>query len=80
MGLPAENVSVTAGNTTRGKRTVSVRTVRVELASLVLVRNVDQREVPHAGHLDIVRCLDEVCASDSTVGNETGAVSGLDAP
>ena len=68
------------GNATRGKRTVAVCTVRVQFASLVLVRDVDQGEVPDARHLDIVRCLDEMCTTDGTIGNETRAVAGLDAP
>ena len=66
--------------TRHGRLTVAIRTVRVELASSVALRDVYLRQIADAGHLNVIRGLYEVCAGDGTVGDEPCPVAGLDAP
>lgn len=54
--------------------------MRIEFTSLIALRDVDLREVANAGDLDIVRSLDEMCASDGAVGDESRPVARLEAP
>ena len=60
--------------------TVPVRAVRVELAALVALRDVDLREVPDARHLYVVGRLHKVRARDRAVRDDARAVPGLRAP
>lgn len=80
MGLPARPCECAPRQEERRRRTVAVRTVRVELAALVALRDVDFREVAHTSDLNVVRSLDEVRASDGALGHDACAVAGLDTP
>ena len=60
--------------------TIAIRAVRVELATLVTLRDVQQRQVTHSSDLNIVGCLNEMGTRDRTIGNEARAVARLDAP
>lgn len=84
MGLPACRVARRnqIGDTlgTHEIRTVAVCAVRVQLSTCITRWNVDHCQVSNARHLHVVGCLHEVCAGDGPVGNETRAISGLDAP
>lgn len=84
MGLPTRRVARQnqIGDVlgTHEIRTVAVCAVRVQLSTCVTRWNVDHGQVSNACHLHVVGCLHEVCTSDGPVGNETRAISGLDAP
>ena len=42
----------------------------IKFTSLIALGDVDHRQVTNAGDLDVIRGLDEVCASDGTVGDK----------
>lgn len=52
----------------------------IQLATLVPGGDVDQRQVTYTCHLNVVRCLHEVCTGDRPVGDETRSVARLYAP
>ena len=54
--------------------------MRVEFASLIALRNIDLGQVSDAGDLDVVRCLDEMRASDRAIRDDARAVTALDTP
>ena len=66
--------------TRHGRLTVAIRTMRVELASSVALRDVYLRQIADAGHLNVIGGLDEVRAGDGARGNHSGSVSRLDTP
>lgn len=73
----AERVAV---NETTNWVTVAVRAMRVELASLIAVRDVQAREVTHARHLNVVWRLNEVHAMECAIRNCARAPAALCAP
>jgi len=60
--------------------TVAVSTVRVKLASLVILGDVDLGKVTDASNLDIVLGLDEMDALKGTLGHDTSTTARLGAP
>ena len=54
--------------------------MRVEFASLIALWNVDLGQVSDASNLDVVRCLDEMRASDRAIRDNARTVAALDTP
>ena len=54
--------------------------MRVEFASLIALRDIDLGQVSDAGDLDVVRCLDEMRASDRAIRDNASAVAALNTP
>lgn len=52
----------------------------VQFATSVPSGYVDLGQVANPGDLDVVGCLDEVCAGYGAVRDKTGAVAGFEAP
>lgn len=59
---------------------VSIRTVRVQLASRVSRGDVELGQIADAIDLYVVGCLDKVRASDSAVRDQAGPIAVLDTP
>lgn len=60
--------------------TITVSTMRIELAACIPIGDVQRREVSDARDLHVIGCLHEMRASDRAVGNEARPVARLDAP
>jgi hypothetical protein len=56
-------------NETTDRIAISISSMGVEFSSLIMVLDVDLREVTYSGHLHIVRSLDEVDTLESAIRN-----------
>lgn len=60
---------------TANRVAIAVCTMGIEFSSGITLGNIDLSEITDAGDLHVVRGLDEVCALNSAVRNETSSIT-----